>query len=88
MTRKYTNAILELVDEGVINRDMLIRDLLMWMSEDEVREFYDMVEIVSPGGWIRSTQLAGPASTAPPPSSSHPVKKPSSGSARSSANKK
>ena len=41
MTRKYTNMILELVDEGVINRDMLIRDLLMWMSEDEVREFYE-----------------------------------------------
>ena len=41
MTRKYTNMILELVDEHVINKDMLIRDLLMWMSEDEVREFYE-----------------------------------------------
>ena len=39
--RKYTNKIIELVDEGCLNRDELIRDLLMWMSEHDVQEFYD-----------------------------------------------
>lgn len=39
--RKYTNKIIEMVDEGVLDRDTLIRDLLMWMSESDVEEFYD-----------------------------------------------
>ena len=38
-TREYTIRLLELVDEGVIDRDSLIQDLLGWMSEDEVRQF-------------------------------------------------
>jgi hypothetical protein len=39
--RKYTNKIIEMVDEGSLDRDTLIRDLLMWMSEYDVEEFYD-----------------------------------------------
>lgn len=39
--RKYTNKIIEMVDEGMFDRDMLIRDLLNWMSESDVQEFYD-----------------------------------------------
>jgi hypothetical protein len=38
-TREYTIRLLELVDEGAIDRDSLIQDLLGWMSEDEVRRF-------------------------------------------------
>lgn len=38
-TRRYTNALLEAVDEGMLDKDSLIQDLLGWMSEDEVREF-------------------------------------------------
>jgi hypothetical protein len=40
-TREYTNKIIEMVDEGLIDRDMLIRDLLNYMSESEVENFYD-----------------------------------------------
>lgn len=40
-TRKYTNKILELVDDGIVDKDYLIRDLLMWMSESDVAEYYD-----------------------------------------------
>lgn len=40
-TREYTNKIIELVDEGLINRDELIRDLLNWLSEAEVEDFWD-----------------------------------------------
>lgn len=37
--RKNTNYILELMDDGIIDGDSLARDLLEWMSEDEVTEF-------------------------------------------------
>ena len=39
--RKYTNKIIGMVDEGLLDRDTLIRDLLSWMSESDVEEFYD-----------------------------------------------
>ena len=38
-SRKYTSALLDAVDEGVMDKDSLIQDLLGWMSEDDVREF-------------------------------------------------
>lgn len=39
MSRKATTQLLEMVDEGLIDKDSLIADLLGWMSEDEVAEF-------------------------------------------------
>ncbi len=39
MARKITNMILEMVAEGTLDKDQLIRDLLMWMSETDVEEF-------------------------------------------------
>ena len=41
MTREYTNKILELIDEGMIDKDWLIPQLLVWMSEHDVKEFYE-----------------------------------------------
>jgi hypothetical protein len=38
-TRAYTCAVLELVDEGMLDKDTLIADLLGWMSEFEVEQF-------------------------------------------------
>lgn len=38
-TRQVTNQILVAVEEGVLDRDTLIRDLLMWMSESDVANF-------------------------------------------------
>jgi hypothetical protein len=38
-SRAYTVALLELVDEGVLDKDTLIQDLLGWMSEDDVAGF-------------------------------------------------
>jgi hypothetical protein len=40
--REYTNKIADLVDDGSLNKDMLIEDLLMWMSESDVKEFYEL----------------------------------------------
>jgi hypothetical protein len=37
--RAYTNALLEMVDEGVLDKDTLIQSLLGWMDEGEVKEF-------------------------------------------------
>lgn len=39
MTRRYTKKLLELISENIINRDMLIQNLLGYMSETEVRDF-------------------------------------------------
>ena len=41
MIRKYTNKIINLVDDGVLDADYQLRQLLVWMSEDEVKEFWD-----------------------------------------------
>ena len=40
-TREYTKKILELVDDGIVDKDWLIQGLLMWLSESDVAEFYD-----------------------------------------------
>ena len=41
MTREYTCKILDLVDEGSIDENQLICSLLMWLSEHEVKEFFE-----------------------------------------------
>lgn len=40
MAREYTNKILDMVAEGMLDKDMLIRDLLSWMSENDVKAYY------------------------------------------------
>jgi hypothetical protein len=37
--RAYTCAVLELVDEGMLDKDVLIDMLLAWMSEHDVQQF-------------------------------------------------
>ena len=37
--RAYTNAVLEAIEGGVVDTDTLVRDLLNFMSEHDVREF-------------------------------------------------
>ena len=38
-SRAFTCALMELVDEGMIDKDLLIQDLLGWLSESEVERF-------------------------------------------------
>ena len=45
--RKVTNQILEQVQQGLLDKDNLIRDLLGWMSEDDVAEFAERNDYVS-----------------------------------------
>lgn len=37
--RGYTCALLELVEDGIVDKDWLIKNLLDWMSEYEVKDF-------------------------------------------------
>ena len=38
-SRPFTTAMLEAVDEGMLDKDTLIQDLLGWLSEAEVEQF-------------------------------------------------
>jgi hypothetical protein len=44
-TRKMTTHLLDLVNEGMLDERELIRNLLAWMSEDEVVEFAEHIGI-------------------------------------------
>ena len=37
--REYTNKLLDMVDDGILDNVILIRNLLGWMNEDEVKDF-------------------------------------------------
>lgn len=39
MPREYTNKLLDMAEEGVLDWENLARDLLGWMSEADVKEF-------------------------------------------------
>ena len=38
-SRPYTTELLDMVEQGLIEKDSLINDLLGFLSEDEVRQF-------------------------------------------------
>lgn len=44
MSRKYTNKLLEMVDEGLLDRDSVIMACVKYMSEDEVRDMMHINE--------------------------------------------
>mgnify|MGYP003336831288 CR=1 FL=1 len=43
--REYTCRVLEMMDDGVLDPKMVAESLLSWMSEADVREFYDRYEL-------------------------------------------
>ena len=53
MTREYTNAVLEAVDEGVLDRDTVIMACLKYMSEDDVK---DMVRVNDFMPWLEDDE--------------------------------
>jgi hypothetical protein len=49
-SRACTCAVLEALDQGILDKDRLIQDLLGWMSEADVKQFVranDLLEIVN-----------------------------------------
>lgn len=41
MSRKYTNKILEMMDEGLLDPKWLVECLAVWCSEQDMKEFYE-----------------------------------------------
>ena len=39
MSRPYTNILLQAIEEEYIDNEYIVKSLLKWMSEDEVKEF-------------------------------------------------
>ena len=37
--REYANKLIEMVDDGIVDKGRLIRDLINWMSEDDIHDF-------------------------------------------------
>jgi len=54
--RKYTNAVLDAVSEGMFDKDQLISDLLGWMSEDDVKEFVQRNDLMP---WLEDEEYDG-----------------------------
>jgi hypothetical protein len=46
MARPVTTKLLEMVEEGAFDKDLLIRDLLGWMSEADVKEFAERNDLL------------------------------------------
>lgn len=46
MTREYTNKLLEMVEEGLLDRDNVIMACVKYMSEDEVRDMMHCNEFI------------------------------------------
>jgi len=46
MSREYTNKLLEMVEEGILDRDAVIMACVKYMSEDEVRDMMHCNEFI------------------------------------------
>lgn len=46
MAREITNKLLEMIEDGTLNRDDLIMACLKYMSEDEVRDMAEANEFI------------------------------------------
>lgn len=55
--RKVTNQILEMIDEGVLDRDMVIRAALCYMSEADVADMAYCNEFISDDPYLDDDDL-------------------------------
>ena len=44
--RQFTNIACDLIDDGVLSKDLLIQCCLKYMSEDDVRDMLECNEII------------------------------------------
>jgi hypothetical protein len=47
MTREYTTKLLEMVDEGLLDRDNVIMACIKYMSEDDVKDMMECNEFIN-----------------------------------------
>lgn len=46
MSREYTNKLLELVEDGLLDRDTVIMACVKYMSEDDVKDMMEANEFI------------------------------------------
>ena len=46
MTRQYTEQLLEMIEDGMLDRDTVIMACVKYMSEDEVKDMMEVNEFV------------------------------------------
>ena len=46
MTRKYTNLLLEMIEDGLLDRDTVITACVLYMSEDQVQDMMESNEFI------------------------------------------
>lgn len=46
MSRKYTNKLLEMIEEGLLDKDNVIMACVKYMSEDEVKDMMECNEFI------------------------------------------
>jgi hypothetical protein len=46
MTREYTNKLLEMVEDGLLDRDAVIMACVKYMSEDDVKDMMESNEFI------------------------------------------
>lgn len=46
MTRQYTNKLLEMIEEGLLDKDTVIMDCVKYMSEDDVKDMMECNEFL------------------------------------------
>ena len=47
MSRQYTNKLLEMVEEGILDRDNVILACVKYMSEDDVKDMMECNEFIN-----------------------------------------
>ena len=47
MNREYTTKLLEMVEEGILDRDNVIMACVKYMSEDDVRDMMECNEFIN-----------------------------------------
>jgi len=47
MTRKYTNLLLEMIEDGLLDRDMVIMACVKYMSESDVQDMMEANEMIA-----------------------------------------
>lgn len=46
MSRKFTNKLYEMIDDGLLDKDTVIMACLKYMSEDEVKDMMEANEFI------------------------------------------
>jgi predicted transcriptional regulator len=46
MTRQYTNQLLEMIENGLLDKDIVINACVNYMSEDDVRDMMESNEFI------------------------------------------